>query len=197
MAHYQSVELQASPRLPEGQAAEYFDAAPSPDFYAGPHAASHASFDTEKYRDGSQVNLHAHAEQAPVLTYGGRRLPGQRTKSASRRKWLIIGGVALLAVIALAAALGGVFGSKKSKDSTDGDSADASPFKDGTMVTMDNGVSFRYNNSFGGWYAPIPLDFSARAQKETKPLNEDWDFSVDRIYGVNLGGWFGACREYS
>ncbi|KAJ7466553.1 hypothetical protein FB451DRAFT_414552 [Mycena latifolia] len=64
---------------------------------------------------------------------------------------------------------------------------------DGSSVVMENGESFVYNNSFGGYWAADPADPfgpSGRANSWTPPLNETWDWGTDKIYGVNLGGWF-------
>lgn len=44
-------------------------------------------------------------------------------------------------------------------------------------------------NKHGGHWNSLPFNNSAQAQSYTPPLNEDWDFSKDRILGVNLGGW--------
>ncbi|KAJ7466517.1 glycoside hydrolase family 5 protein [Mycena latifolia] len=64
---------------------------------------------------------------------------------------------------------------------------------DGSSVVMENGESFVYNNPFGGYWAADPADPfgpSGRANSWTPPLNETWDWGTDKIYGVNLGGWF-------
>ncbi|KIM27156.1 glycoside hydrolase family 5 protein [Serendipita vermifera MAFF 305830] len=63
---------------------------------------------------------------------------------------------------------------------------------DGSTVTKADGTTFKYNNTFGGyWVYDVnnPLNNSARAQSWSPPLSEQWQFGVDRIYGVNLGGW--------
>jgi glucan 1,3-beta-glucosidase len=92
--------------------------------------------------------------------------------------------------------LGGVLASRNSdkKASTEHtviQAADGSSGGDGSTVTMDDGTTFIYNNSFGGNWVATPLDFSARCRENVKPLSEPWDYSYDRIHGVNLGGWFG------
>ncbi|KAJ7466525.1 hypothetical protein FB451DRAFT_413937 [Mycena latifolia] len=64
---------------------------------------------------------------------------------------------------------------------------------DGSSVVTENGESFVYNNSFGGYWAADPADPfgpSGRTNSWTPPLNETWDWGTDKIYGVNLGGWF-------
>ncbi|EPQ27082.1 uncharacterized protein PFL1_05366 [Pseudozyma flocculosa PF-1] len=60
---------------------------------------------------------------------------------------------------------------------------------DGSTINLDNGKSFTYRNSFGGHWASQPLNDTARAQNYTPPLNEEFDYSTNRILGVNLGGW--------
>ncbi|KAF7315004.1 Glycoside hydrolase family 5 protein [Mycena indigotica] len=63
---------------------------------------------------------------------------------------------------------------------------------DGSAVVTTSGDSFTYNNSFGGyWYydSSNPL-VGGRANSWTPPLNETWTWGVDRVFGVNLGGWF-------
>ncbi|KAG9095312.1 hypothetical protein FRC07_011112, partial [Ceratobasidium sp. 392] len=63
---------------------------------------------------------------------------------------------------------------------------------DGSTVTLTDGGTMTYVNKFGGYWVEDPnnpFDNSARPQSWSKPLNESWDFSVDVIRGVNLGGW--------
>ncbi|TFK22532.1 exo-beta-1,3-glucanase [Coprinopsis marcescibilis] len=58
---------------------------------------------------------------------------------------------------------------------------------------MSNGTTFRYRNNFGGIWVHDPEDpFNLDAQPNnwTPPLNTTWRWGVDRIFGVNLGGWF-------
>ncbi|KAJ7212469.1 glycoside hydrolase superfamily [Mycena haematopus] len=64
---------------------------------------------------------------------------------------------------------------------------------DGSTVITANGDSFIYNNSFGGYWVADPQDPFASGAKPnswTPALNETWTWGVDRINGVNLGGWF-------
>lgn len=84
---------------------------------------------------------------------------------------------------------------------------------DGSTVTMDDGTTFTYQNSFGGyWYynPNDPFNNAARPQSWSPALNETFQFGSDRIRGyvtcsdisiplrklslrdmssVNLGGW--------
>ncbi|KAJ7249037.1 hypothetical protein C8J57DRAFT_1240039 [Mycena rebaudengoi] len=62
---------------------------------------------------------------------------------------------------------------------------------DGSTAT--NGTSFVYKNSFGGYWASSstnPFLSASRANSWTPSLNESWDWTRDKVHGVNLGGWF-------
>lgn len=48
---------------------------------------------------------------------------------------------------------------------------------------------FVYNNTLGGTWVSIPFNDTARPQGDQPSLAEKWDYSRNRIYGVNLGGW--------
>jgi hypothetical protein len=57
---------------------------------------------------------------------------------------------------------------------------------DGTVVTTDQGTTFVYNNSFGGYFVTDsnnPFTYAARAQSYTPPLNQSWQWGVDKIMG--------------
>ncbi|KAH9050687.1 glycoside hydrolase [Lactarius hengduanensis] len=63
---------------------------------------------------------------------------------------------------------------------------------DGSTVTMDDGTTFIYRNSFGGyWYYDPndPFNNGARAQSWSPALNETFNYGSDLIRGVNIGGW--------
>lgn len=63
----------------------------------------------------------------------------------------------------------------------------------GSEVLTDNGTTFTYINNFGGYWvydAANPFNNSARPNSWTPPLSEPWNFSTNRIHGVNLGGLF-------
>lgn len=82
---------------------------------------------------------------------------------------------------------------------------------DGTTIVTENGTSFIYANSFGGYCEYFlqrftrscsfcvsigvqdpenPFNNDARPNSWTPPLNTSWRWGIDRIYGVNLGGLF-------
>ncbi|KDR72002.1 hypothetical protein GALMADRAFT_1344210 [Galerina marginata CBS 339.88] len=63
---------------------------------------------------------------------------------------------------------------------------------DGSTVTLANGTTFVYRNSFGGFWIQNPADpfnSGARPNSWTPPLNSTWTWGKDRAFGVNLGGW--------
>ncbi|KAJ6550142.1 glycoside hydrolase family 5 protein [Mycena capillaripes] len=63
---------------------------------------------------------------------------------------------------------------------------------DGSTITAEDGSTFTYSNPYGGnWYWDVndPFNNSARPQSWSPALNETFNFGVDKIRGVNLGGW--------
>jgi hypothetical protein len=93
-------------------------------------------------------------------------------------------------------ALGVYFGtrSKKSIDNPSASPSVSSPTPsnskiyggDGTIVTAEDGTTFVYNNSFGGFFAQDPnnpFNNDARAQSWSPPLNQSWQFGKDQIFG--------------
>lgn len=59
----------------------------------------------------------------------------------------------------------------------------------GSVITLSDGTTFVYTNSFNGTFASAPGDFSARAQARSPALDEEWNWNDDKTFGVNLGGW--------
>lgn len=62
----------------------------------------------------------------------------------------------------------------------------------GSTITMEDGTTFTYLNSFGGtwyWNPEDPFNNNAQAQSWSPPLNQSFRFGIDKIFGVNLGGW--------
>lgn len=79
---------------------------------------------------------------------------------------------------------GGTKGASPARPTTGGD---------GSLVYLEDGSTFVYENKFGGFWvydADNPLNDSAQPNSWTPPLNQNWDFNTDKIYGVNLGGLF-------
>ncbi|KZS99132.1 glycoside hydrolase [Sistotremastrum niveocremeum HHB9708] len=63
---------------------------------------------------------------------------------------------------------------------------------DGSTVTTDDGSTFTYSNKFGGYWVQDPnnpFNNGARAQSWSPALNETFRYGIDKIRGVNLGGW--------
>ena len=62
----------------------------------------------------------------------------------------------------------------------------------GSLITLDDGREVTYDNPYGGkwvWDPSNPFNNEAQAQSYTPPLNQNWTWGVNKIYGVNLGGW--------
>jgi aryl-phospho-beta-D-glucosidase BglC (GH1 family) len=134
----------------------------------------------------------------------------------SKRKVLLIAGATVAAVLVIVIAIGVYFGVVKShknastasdaatgaSSTNSGSSSSGSSGSskntlaitggDGSTVTMEDGTTFTYSNPFGGtWYWDIndPFNNGAQAQSWSPALNETFNYGVDRIRGVNLGGW--------
>jgi glucan 1,3-beta-glucosidase len=124
-----------------------------------------------------------------------------------RPLWLAIAAGALVAVV-LAVALPVALHKSKNAQSNNGKPGSGGPGSgnpnnpkntsnaitggDGSTIISGN-TSFIYNNSFGGiWYYDPSNPFKNAAQPNswTPALNTSWNWSTDRVYGVNLGGWF-------
>lgn len=139
---------------------------------------------------------------------------GAVPQKASRRKAIIIGSVVAGILVILAIILGAYFGTrKKDQDGTSGSSSNshtgtnsdsdgdngsdggvvlAVTGGDGSEVTLEDGTKFTYTNQHGGhWYYDPndPFNNGAKAQSWTPALNESFNYGVDRVRGVNVGGW--------
>ncbi|KAI0035937.1 glycoside hydrolase family 5 protein [Vararia minispora EC-137] len=135
-------------------------------------------------------------------------------RAASRRRFFVLAAIAALVLLVAAVIIPVYFtvirkpsdrsasagsSSGSSNSSTSGSSGNSNPKSavaitggDGSTVTMDNGSTFTYHNSFGGrwyWDANDPFNNGAQPQSWSPALNETFQYGVDRIYGVNLGGW--------
>ncbi|KAH6901687.1 exo-beta-1,3-glucanase [Coprinopsis sp. MPI-PUGE-AT-0042] len=63
----------------------------------------------------------------------------------------------------------------------------------GSTIRLENGITFTYNNPYGGYWVHNPADpfnLDATPNTWTPPLNTTWSWTENRISGVNLGGWF-------
>ncbi|TFL03517.1 glycoside hydrolase superfamily [Pterulicium gracile] len=165
------------------------------------------------YRDdpnsSNATSAHGFASEK---AYGGAHQP--RAKS-NRKKIILIALAALLIIIVVVVVAiyftvikpkndessgnsGNQSGSDKDDKPGKGDDVDvnvpvlAVTGGDGSEITMEDGTKFIYNNTFGGtwyWDPKDPLNMSAKAQSYTPAMNATWQYGVDRIRGVNLGGW--------
>ncbi|KAF9265121.1 glycoside hydrolase [Marasmius fiardii PR-910] len=132
--------------------------------------------------------------------------------SGKRKRNLIIGiAVAAVAIIAIAVAVplailnknkgsnassksgsGGSHGSGSGDPGKSGGTLAAVTGGNGSDVTLEDGTKIQYSNPHGGyWYYDIndPFNNGARAQSWSPALNETFRYGVDKIRGVNLGGW--------
>ncbi|KAJ3561701.1 hypothetical protein NP233_g10033 [Leucocoprinus birnbaumii] len=127
----------------------------------------------------------------------------------SRKKIIILAALAGLILLALAIVIPLYFAviRPRMNSSSDTDSASDKPSTtgkpntpqnrivtggDGSVITMEDGTKFTYRNPFNGtWYydPEDPFNNGAKAQSWTPALNETFNYGVDTIRGVNLGGW--------
>jgi glucan 1,3-beta-glucosidase len=135
---------------------------------------------------------------------------GAAARSASRRRRQYI--LATVAAVVVAAAVlipvGIIHGSKKNARNTvsssgnnggDGNNGGGNNSTNhvtggnATLVTTENGTTCTYINNFGGywyWDPKDPFNNNAQPNSWTPPLNQSWNWGTNRVYGVNLGGWF-------
>ncbi|GAA6019690.1 hypothetical protein JCM10207_009229 [Rhodosporidiobolus poonsookiae] len=176
---------------------------------------SSANLNAMAYRNVNQGGYGKEADEGQhVPTLRKRHAPGAAgggwwaSKSSKTKKLLVAGLIALVVIIAVAVAVPVAVvksrdsDAEKAKEENDGTEKGiptaANPAADwstaayggnGSMVYLEDGSSFIYNNSFGGYWVSIPFNDTARAQRETPRLNETFDYEKHNILGVNLGGW--------
>ncbi|KAJ7257725.1 glycoside hydrolase [Mycena rebaudengoi] len=154
---------------------------------------------------------------ALLLNTGDDTAADTASPKGNKRRNLGLGALALLVIVVLAvvlpvyflvikkhnvksAAVASSTGSAPTEGSTDGKDDGAKGVVsavqtggDGSTVTKADGSTFVYQNQFGGYWASSSSDpflTASRANSWTPPLNQSWDWGKDKIYGVNLGGWF-------
>jgi glucan 1,3-beta-glucosidase len=117
-------------------------------------------------------------------------------KKSSGRKWLVIGVLVGLGIaIAVAVVVPIVLRNKStSNDNTGGSSSNGGNVgtsgTSGSVITMDDGTKFTYQNDFeGDWaYDPKnPFESGGKSQSWSKRVGEDWVWGKDIARGVNLG----------
>jgi glucan 1,3-beta-glucosidase len=147
--------------------------------------------------DGEAASPHDNGEDPDIQNFS--KTPVKRTPRS--RLLLILAGI-LIVIVAIV--LGTYFGlTRKSSKASAGPSgqnpaspsASATPSNptsnivyggDGTLVTTEQGTTFTYNNSFGGYFvvdSGDPFNNNARAQSWSPPLNQSWRFGTDQILG--------------
>lgn len=177
-----------------------------------PHGAdfaggSQASFGGFANKGGMQTSPYLSEKRAAYVPAGQR---------ARKRLWIIGGllAAAIIAVIVVVVlyfavikphnstdkvAGGNSKGSGSSNGNGDSTSSGASPSAsgkpaqnlvvtggDGSTVTMDDGTTYTYHNSFGGvwyWDPKDPYNGGARAQSWSPALNETFNYGIDKIRG--------------
>jgi glucan 1,3-beta-glucosidase len=179
-----------------------------------PTRGANSGFYAGGYRDDPRDSYYAGSTQDLNMSPVGqsnRYLEEKRAayaspKTKSKRKFIILG--VLIALIVLIAAVafplyffvfkpkhGASTGSKDpSKPTSSGKPADAVAITggDGSKVTLDDGSTTTYSNTFGGyWYydETDPFNNGAKAQSWNPALNETFNYGIDKIRGVNIGGW--------
>ncbi|KAJ7611477.1 hypothetical protein B0H17DRAFT_1221120, partial [Mycena rosella] len=152
------------------------------------------------------------AENAALSrSYGASYVPGARGAAASRtkRRWIGLGVVAGIIVVAAAVVLPVYFlVIKKHNDAASASTSGGSgaggskgvvaPSRAGTAAPSSPRERVELRRA-GAWDAASPFGSGGRPNSWMPPLNESWDWAGDRIYGVNLGGWFvlGPCTSFS
>lgn len=164
------------------------------------------------YRDDPRESGY-YGEQVPIGSLSqshGKYLGDKRQTYAapaakSKRKILILGVLGGLILLILAVVIPIYFAVIK-KNGGSGASNTADPSKpsssaqaaavvsggDGSKITTGDGSTFTYSNTFGGtwyWDENDPFNNNAQAQSWTPALNSTFKYGIDRIRGVNLGGW--------
>jgi len=181
-----------------------------------PHNSSYGhSAIYQQYRDNpSQVAMgplgHDRSSSSGVAIMAEKQATYGRP-GKGRRRWLMLGGIALLILI-IGAVIGVYFGvvrpsqkhpeatssSPSSSGSGSGNPSSAGPDSggtknlaavtggDGSKITTDDGSSFLYSNKFGGYWWSDPNDpFANNAQSQSwnPPLNQTFQWGQNKIYG--------------
>ncbi|KAJ6533670.1 glycoside hydrolase superfamily [Mycena capillaripes] len=149
----------------------------------------------------SQDNSAAHpptsaaAGALAVHLYGHYTPSSDASSKKKKKRWIGLGVIAAVIVVMVLPVYFLVVKKHKHQRTTEAAASTTGPVTggDGSTVVMDGGVTFVYRNSFGGYWLSDPADpfaNGARANSWTPALNESWTWGTDRIFGVNLGGWF-------
>ena len=183
----------------------------------------------DEFDDASSPGGSPGGAASPAPEYLAEKRAAYAAPAAKKKRWIWV-AVAAGVCLVIAVALGVIFGVVKKKSSSDNNSSSNSSSGsggssggststlaitggDGSTVTTDNGTTFTYQNSFGGyWYydPEDPFNNAARPQSWSPALNETFNYGSDIIRGyvngkhafcssddlatfisrrVNLGGW--------
>ncbi|KAF5386819.1 hypothetical protein D9615_001629 [Tricholomella constricta] len=170
------------------------------------------------YRDDPYASEQGGVPMSPLGRSQNRLMEEKRAayappRAKSKRKVIILAILAALILLILAVVIPVYFAiikpnSNKSSSSPDSDKSESGTAKptstgkppvaavvtgsDGSKITMEDGTTFTYNNPFGGywyWDENDPFNNGARAQSWSPALNETFKYGIDKIRGVNIGGW--------
>lgn len=133
-------------------------------------------------------------------------LNSRQTNKRKQRNWVVISTIAIVLIVASVGIALGVSLSKKGSatrsSGVSGGSGSPNPTKtapgssstsgtSGSIVTLEDGTQFTYQNNFGGDWAfdpKNPFGSGGKAQSWSPRVgSEQWQWGTDIIRGVNLG----------
>ncbi|KAG7085336.1 hypothetical protein E1B28_002902 [Marasmius oreades] len=176
--------------------------------YASSVYALNTTNPTDNYHDDPSTHGAAAGGGMPMSPLGSSRnleeekraiYESPRAKS-NKRKYLISALALLIVVLAIAGfcVYWFVFRNKSSSGSgspagQQGKGKSLAVFGgNGSKVLLEDGTEYTYTNPHGGWWyydVNDPFNNGAKAQSWSPALNETFNYGVDKIRGVNLGGW--------
>ncbi|KAJ2931098.1 hypothetical protein H1R20_g5978, partial [Candolleomyces eurysporus] len=118
----------------------------------------------------------------------------KKRRCCNRRTLLVVGIVSLIVVtLLIVLPVYFVVVKRRSQQPAAAEAEAITRGGNGSQITMEDGSQFMYLNRFGGYwvYNPDnPYDDGAQPNSWTPVLNASWDFTKNRIHGVNLAGLF-------
>lgn len=176
------------------------------------HNSLYQQYRDDPSQDHPMSSLGRQRDLSPAGIMEEKRAMYGDTGKSRRRTWLTLGGIVLLVLI-IGAVVGIYFGvirphqnhvnnsnnSGSSSTSNGSGSPSGGPQNraaitggDGSKITTDDGSTFTYNNSYGGywWSDPAnPFANNAQVNSWTPPLNQSMRWGQDRIYGYAHHFW--------
>lgn len=177
------------------------------------HSSLYQQYRDDPSQDHPMSSLGRQRDLSPAGIMEEKRAMYSDAGKRRRRTWLTLGGIALLVLI-IGAVLGIYFGvirphqnhvnnsnnnsgsssTSNGSGSPSGDSQNRAAITggDGSKITTDDGSTFTYNNSYGGyWWSDPDNPFATNAQVNswTPPLNQSMKWGQDRIYGYAHHFW--------